>query len=123
MNSKELEITNPSDVLTEFLYFVVGYLKLTTLPNIRFYRNMKKPGESLTFGYYEPADDVIYISIGDRHILDVCRTLAHELIHHKQRQQGKLKTHSGSTGSTEENQANAQAGVIMRLFGSRDIKD
>jgi hypothetical protein len=44
------------------------------------------------------------------------RTLAHELIHYKQDSQGRIKPDSGETGSPEENEANAGAGIIMRDF-------
>jgi hypothetical protein len=43
------------------------------------------------------------------------RTLAHELVHWKQRESG-LEL-DGSDGSETEDQANAVAGVIMRKFG------
>ena len=48
---------------------------------------------------------------------DVLRTLAHELVHHKQNEMGKLKIDSGKAGSDIENEANAKAGILMRDFG------
>ena len=46
------------------------------------------------------------------------RTLAHELVHHKQR--CKHDNLDGSDGSDHENQANAAAGVILRNFGRKN---
>ena len=48
--------------------------------------------------------------------MDILRTLAHELVHYKQKTLGKIKHDSGETGSPEENQANTIAGIIMRHF-------
>ena len=48
---------------------------------------------------------------------DVLRTLAHELVHHKQNELGKLNNDSGKTGSDVENEANVKAGILMRDFG------
>jgi hypothetical protein len=59
----------------------------------------------------------IEINIGNRHIMDVLRTLAHEMVHHKQDVAGQLNDRSGEDGSPEENEANAKAAVIMRLWG------
>ena len=48
---------------------------------------------------------------------DVLRTLAHELVHHRQNELGKLNNDSGKTGSDVENEANVKAGILMRDFG------
>jgi hypothetical protein len=53
----------------------------------------------------------------NRNMADVLRTLAHELVHHKQNELGKLDPNSGKTGSDIENEANIKAGIIMRDFG------
>ena len=48
--------------------------------------------------------------------LDVLRTLAHELTHYKQYLKKQLNKDSGKTGSPQENEAHAKAGIIMRHF-------
>lgn len=73
-----------------------------------------------TFGTYDPNNGVIKVTYGDRHPLDVLRSLAHELVHHSQAQQGMLNHTSGDTGSDIENQANSKAGVLLRDY-SRDF--
>jgi len=45
------------------------------------------------------------------------RTLAHELVHRKQQLEDRLYVGAGDDGSDIENEANAEAGVIMRKFG------
>ena len=49
--------------------------------------------------------------------LNIIRTLAHELVHRKQAEQGRIDTNSGDTGSPIENEANAMAGILLRNFG------
>jgi hypothetical protein len=53
----------------------------------------------------------------NRNLADILRTLGHELVHHKQNLDGKINAQSGITGSDEENEANAKAGVLLRKFG------
>jgi hypothetical protein len=48
--------------------------------------------------------------------MDVLRTLAHEMVHHKQDINGELNDRSGEDGSPQENEANAKAAVIMSLW-------
>jgi len=48
---------------------------------------------------------------------DILRTLAHELVHRKQEEDGRLTPTSGETGSPIEDEANAMAGVLLRNFG------
>jgi Zn-dependent peptidase ImmA (M78 family) len=51
---------------------------------------------------------------------DILRTLAHELVHHKQNLDGRINYESGETGSDIENEANAKAGVLLRDFGKKN---
>lgn len=98
----------------EFVKFVVKELGLKSLPkNIKF-EGDDYSAQHLTFGTYQPDTDEIVIVKGDRHPIDVLRTLAHELVHHAQRQSGQSL--DGSDGSNTENEANAKAGELMRKF-------
>ena len=56
--------------------------------------------------------------VGGRHPIDVLRTLAHELTHYKQDCDGKLEPGAGETGTEQENEANATAGIVMRDFAN-----
>ena len=53
------------------------------LPKIRL-SNVKQHGLFIMTGYYDNEDGVITVFINGRHPKDVLRTVAHELIHHKQ---------------------------------------
>ena len=76
-------------------------------------------GNQKTFGYYDPTTHKIVISCKDRHPTDCIRTLAHELCHLAQAQIRPLTGADGITGSDIENEANALAGILMRLWNTR----
>lgn len=76
-------------------------------------------GRQATFGYYDPATKEIVVCIRDRHPTDCLRTLAHELVHLAQGSARPLTSEDGETGSDIENQANAVAGILMRLWNQR----
>jgi Zn-dependent peptidase ImmA (M78 family) len=69
-----------------------------------------------TFGYYNPQTQQIIVSIKDRHPTDVLRTICHELVHRRQSEIRKLTAEDGATGSDIENEANALAGILLRLW-------
>jgi hypothetical protein len=58
----------------------------------------------------------------NRHPMDVFRTVAHELVHHKQNEEGRITNASkeGETGSPIEDEANYMAGRIMRLWAKEN---
>jgi hypothetical protein len=113
-------VIHPStmDALEDFLPFVMKLLKLDKLPRISVHKTIET-GDQPSFGGYNPEDGTIQLALKDRHPADVLRTLAHELVHFKQDQQGELDEQSGATGSNEENEANTKAGIIMRHFNKR----
>jgi tRNA(Met) C34 N-acetyltransferase TmcA len=73
----------------------------------------------LTTTAYYNLDGFIKVYVKDRAIIDVCRSIAHELVHHKQNLDGRLidAVKDGEDGSNIENEANAIAGVIIRKWG------
>jgi len=97
-------------IVKKFLPFVQQHLELSDLPEIQL---LDQPLTG-TFGRY--SDGNIRVMAHGRHPIDVLRTLAHELVHYKQDSEGRIHDDSGETGSDEENEANAVAGVIMRDF-------
>jgi Zn-dependent peptidase ImmA (M78 family) len=64
-----------------------------------------------------PQNKTIRVVGANRNLADILRTLAHELTHYKQLIENRIKPNSGKTGSTEENEANAMAGELLREFG------
>jgi hypothetical protein len=50
----------------------------------------------------------------------VLRTLAHELTHYKQDSEDNLPPGAGETGTDQENEANANAGIVMRGFAGKN---
>jgi len=59
----------------------------------------------------------------NRHPLDIFRSVAPELVHHKQNEDGRLGkdiAKEGATGSDIENEANSEAGKVMRYFGKEN---
>ena len=117
-NSLYEDITNKKDskdILIKFLLFAVRYLKLNgPYPKILLTTDKTK---TPTYGHYDPSNNTIVAYTLNRSMGDILRTIAHELVHRKQQSLGQLGPDSGVTGSSEENQANSVAGIMLRNFG------
>lgn len=102
-------------MLDAFVQFASKKLGIKSQPSLKL---EKEPMKS-SFGGYSPSDNSIVVITKNRHPMDIYRTVAHELVHHKQNEDGRLGkdiAKEGSTGSDWENEANAEAGKIMRWF-------
>ena len=103
-------------MLDSFVSFASDKLGLKSMPNLRY--KTDKDGYN-SFAAYNPSSNELSVSTMNRHPMDIFRSVAHELVHHKQNEDGKLGkdiAKEGSTGSDIENEANLEAGKIMRWF-------
>ena len=108
-------------ILLDFIRFAAESLELKSLPKFDFVFDSNESMERRSFGGYAPGDEHITITVKNRHIMDVCRTLAHELVHYAQDLKNELEDEdAGATGSPQENEANAEAAVIMRNWGKQN---
>lgn len=101
-------------MLDSFVSFASDKLGLKSVPKLSYKTDMET-----SFGGYNPSTQELVIATKNRHPMDVFRTVAHELVHHKQNEDGRLGKDiekEGATGSDIENEANAEAGKVMRWF-------
>lgn len=103
--------------LKKFADWASDFLQLEIQPTIVPQRSKAFTKQEKSFGGYSPSEKKIYVSVANRNLADVLRSLAHELIHAKQDEEGRLNVKSGKTGSDEENEANSGAGSMMRVYG------
>ena len=104
------------DILKSFAKYVGGELGLANMPKIIVKRRPDWAEQNGSFGQYVPELNELTLSLHGRHIVDVLRTLAHELTHAHQQQTTGIPINGGDTGSDFENEANARAGEFMRHF-------
>ena len=106
------------DIIKHFLKYAVKELKLNELPSgLTLSYDNEKARSRHTFGVFDANDNKIWLYVKNRNTADILRTLAHELVHRKQAEEGRIDNGSGDTGSPIENEANAMAGVLLRKFG------
>ena len=112
----EEDPVSDEDILKDFIGFVAKELKLKELPIIKLRRDPQWPVVHTTFGRYMDDKNMLEVAWGQRHIMDVLRTVAHELTHRRQHEREDVPMDAGETGSPYENEANARAGILMRDY-------
>jgi hypothetical protein len=119
MFTTETQDSTDEEILRDFIDFCVKELKIENLPRVKLRRDPQWPKVHKTFGRYNDENKTLEVAWGQRHIMDVLRTVAHELTHkHQHEREGeRMGPDAGETGSPYENEANARAGVLMRDYG------
>lgn len=109
---------HPTDeeILKDFIDFCVKELKINNIPTVKLRRDPQWSVVHKTFGRYINDRHMLEVAWGQRHIMDILRTVAHELTHKHQHEREEVPASAGETGSEYENEANARAGVLMRDY-------
>lgn len=113
---------NKLNIIKNFVEFCKQELNIQTLPKVTLIDDRNFVEQFRSFGEYNPAEGTVRVFYPGRNLADVCRSLAHELCHHRQNELGLLYNQAGETGSEIENDANAMAGIIMRDFGKMNVE-
>jgi len=107
------------DRITEFVKFVKKELDLEKCPTIVLQNG--KGNLKTTANYdYTKENKVIRVNAKNRAMVDVMRSIAHEMVHHKQFEQGRLKVQPPDIGGEIEDEANARAGQYIKIFSKMD---
>lgn len=102
----------------QFCQFCWSKLQWSTKPVIIVTDDHAEAQDIKSMGAFHPRTGEIRVLRGARLTADWYRTLAHELVHHAQRDSGKVL--DGADGSDIENEANSQAAVILREYGRQN---
>lgn len=114
-----INLQENKQMIAKFVSMCNDDLDIKTPCNISF---VDHPEEDMTTGCFNPLTRDIKVLAGKRALVDVLRSLAHEMVHAKQHEDNRLEPGDGDDGSPIENEANSLAGIIMRKF-SRENQD
>jgi hypothetical protein len=106
--------------LADFVKFIKKELKLKDVPTISIQNN--RDGLKTTANYdYTKENKIVKVCSKNRALVDVMRSLAHELVHHKQWEDGRLDgPKPPDIGGEIEDEANAKAGQFIKMYSKID---
>ena len=108
-----------SEIVSSFIEYCIEQLSIEQTPIVKFKKDPQWSARNKTFGRYNADQNLLEVSLADRHVMDILRTVAHELTHTRQHEVEDVPDDAGATGSQWENEANAQAGVLMREYAQQ----
>ena len=86
------------EMLNNLTLFAKDNLSINSLPSVHLNSDRENAKDTLgRTGYYSPEVGEIHIFVDGRHDKDILRSIAHELVHHWQNEQGSLNN-SGFSG-------------------------
>ncbi len=103
-------------VVKDFISFVCGKLKMQEPVNVCLRRGRDEFIQ--TTASYVPSDNTNHVRCNGRALVDILRSLAHELVHNRQRELGMFGNGDAvqNIGGFIEDQANSVAGVFIKDF-------
>lgn len=118
-----MEFLSPEkkEILNDFIKFVKKELDIEKLPTIVIQNN--RNGLKTTANYdYRQENKIIKVCGKNRALVDILRSIAHELVHHKQFEQGRLNERPPDIGGEIEDEANAKAGQYIKMYSKINDK-
>jgi hypothetical protein len=109
------------EILDNFVRFVKSDLSIVSLPTIKIQNH--RDGLKTTANYdYTNENKIIKVCSKNRALVDVLRSISHELVHHKQFEDGRLSVKPPDIGGEIEDEANAKAGQHIKMFARENPK-
>ena len=110
---------NKKQKITEFVKFVKKELGIEKCPTIVLQNGRGELKTTANYDYSKK-NKIIRINAKNRSLVDVMRSIAHEMVHHKQYEDGRLDTPPPDIGGEIEDEANAKAGQYIKLYSKMD---
>ena len=110
------ETDDAEQTVRDFIEHAADRLGIERIPEIKLHSDLEWSQREHSFGRYTPNTHTLEVSLANRHVMDILRTVAHELVHCRQHELSPLPDEAGETGSRWENEAHAKAGELMRDY-------
>ena len=118
---------NEKKIIDDFLNYSINDLGIQNKDvNVKFQDNNEGINTTAAYHYQEGGDENDYsksevrVLCFGRALIDILRSVAHELTHHRQYEKGELEGADTSSSSPVEKEASAEAGRIVKDFVERN---
>jgi len=113
------------ELIIDFIKLSKERLGIQVLPGeVHLLKHRSEPG--MTTGEYNPHKKTVKTIVGRRLLLDVLRSICHELTHHKQNEKNELygmsQEYNGDLYDPRENEAYLMAGNIVKEWARATVQ-
>jgi hypothetical protein len=108
--------------IDDFVEFVKKELGIKNEVDVQLQNNKDGIKTTAVYKYQDEGDEdfeqseIRVFALG-RALVDVLRSIAHEMVHHHQNEEGELKGKHSNVGGPIEDEANAVAGEMIKAYG------
>ena len=105
--------------IENFVSWASKKLKLKNTPKIKLSYNTKEAQQGHHTGRHTPGDNFVWVYAKNRNLVDILRTVFHELVHVRQHELGQIKPGDSYPGSPIEAEADMLAGKYIKIYGKK----
>jgi hypothetical protein len=105
-------------IVQEFIEWTAKKLNLQSIPEFEFSTDTQDAQDNHHTGRHTPGDP-IWVYVTNRNMVDIFRTVAHEMTHARQDELGMIKPGDSYPGSPIEMLADMVAGKLIKQFGAK----
>lgn len=105
--------------LTEFVKFVKDEIGIEKFPVVIVQNGCGQIKTTASYNY-SGKEKTIRVNGEGRSLVDIMRSIAHEMVHHKQFEDGRLEVKPQDIGGEIEDEANAIAGQLIKIYYKED---
>ena len=117
ITESEQEDLNSNPIVQKFLAWTSKKLNLQSTPKIEFSYDSKEAQEGHHTGRHNPETGEVWVYCANRNLVDIFRTVFHELVHVRQGELNMIKPGDSYPGSPIEAEADMMAGKYIKIFG------
>lgn len=121
MRSREFIAENTHDTLKhevgKFVNWAVNQLHIKNPPKITLSYDHKEASEGHHTGRHVEGSDSVWVYVKNRNLIDILRTVFHELVHWRQSELGMIRHGDSYPGSPIESMADMLAGKYIKIYG------
>lgn len=116
----ETDDLNIEAEVDKFVDWAVERLHLKSKPIIELSRDTEEAQDNHHTGSHVDGDNSVWVYIQNRNLVDILRTVFHELVHVRQGELNMIKPGSSYPGSPIEAMADMLAGKYIKLYGEKN---
>ena len=117
ITESEQEDLNNNPIVQKFLAWTEKKLNLKNTPKIEFSYDSDEAQEGHHTGRHNPETGEVWVYCANRNLVDILRTVFHELVHVRQGELNMINPGDSYPGSPIEAVADMMAGKYMKIFG------
>ena len=117
--TEDIKSVDEEAMIKKFTQWTRKVLKLESDPEIELSFDTEEAQEGHHTGRHTEGENKVWIYAKNRNLVDILRTLFHELVHVRQGELNMIKPGDSYPGSPIESQADKMAGKYIKIFGKK----